>query len=338
MYRQNLLDTCGKIPLTRSRSGRVAHDAPPWRIRAMSWDSSSKSWRRKGDAARRNRDVGIVRENAGPLSGQRDQPTSVVVEVNAVFAPIVAIGHQSELTSAEWVEGMGDLERFGRHRSDRVHLTVSSNGKIERWHKTLKGDCIRVSAAVARRRPPDRGRLRLHYNTVRLHCAIGYVTPKDKLDGRDTEIFAARDRKLAEARERRQQLRQAACDPAQRRTGFTLCHRLRRRSRRGHHRRRPATARLPVPHQPRRPTTRPVPACTARRPAPAAASPSTLSSTSSTASNAADPAMPSTSGPTPPAKRLYDAALDLCQRLHIPVPELSAPSPRQHFGTERRNP
>ena len=41
------------------------------------------------------------------------------------------------------------------------------------------------------------------YNEVRLHSAIGYVTPKDKLEGREAEIFAERDRKLAEARERR---------------------------------------------------------------------------------------------------------------------------------------
>jgi hypothetical protein len=49
-----------------------------------------------------------------------------------------------------------------------------------------------------------------HYNNVRLHSAIGYVTPKDKLEGRDKDIFAERDRKLAEARERRRQQRQAA--------------------------------------------------------------------------------------------------------------------------------
>ena len=47
-----------------------------------------------------------------------------------------------------------------------------------------------------------------HYNTVRLHSAIGYITPKDKLEGRDTEIFADRDRKLAEAREQRKIKRQ----------------------------------------------------------------------------------------------------------------------------------
>ena len=42
-----------------------------------------------------------------------------------------------------------------------------------------------------------------HYNNVRLHSAVGYVAPADKLAGREGEIFAARDRKLAEARERR---------------------------------------------------------------------------------------------------------------------------------------
>jgi hypothetical protein len=39
-----------------------------------------------------------------------------------------------------------------------------------------------------------------------LHSAIGYLTPKNKLDGRDKDIFAERDRKLAEARERRKQV------------------------------------------------------------------------------------------------------------------------------------
>jgi putative transposase len=85
-----------------------------------------------------------------------------------------------------------------------------SNGKIERWHKTLKGDCIRpkvpLSLDEARRLVGD---FVLHYNTVRLNSAIGYVAPKDRLEGRHKEIQEARDRKLAEARERRKQARQA---------------------------------------------------------------------------------------------------------------------------------
>jgi transposase InsO family protein len=83
-----------------------------------------------------------------------------------------------------------------------------SNGKIERWHKTLKGDCIRVKVPLslddARRIVAD---YVVHYNTARLHSAIGYITPKDKLDGHEQAIFDARDRKLAAARDRRAQLR-----------------------------------------------------------------------------------------------------------------------------------
>ena len=39
-----------------------------------------------------------------------------------------------------------------------------------------------------------------HYNTVRLHSAIGCVAPLDKIEGRAEAIWAERDRKLAEAR------------------------------------------------------------------------------------------------------------------------------------------
>jgi putative transposase len=91
-----------------------------------------------------------------------------------------------------------------------------SNGKIERFHRTLKGDCIRsqtpLSLEDARRVV---GNYVARYNTVRLHSAIGYITPKDKLEGRAQEIFAARDRKLADARERRKLLRQAQPDGPQ---------------------------------------------------------------------------------------------------------------------------
>jgi len=86
-----------------------------------------------------------------------------------------------------------------------------SNGKLERWHRSVKGECIRpgvpLSLEDARRLVAD---YVAHYNTVRLHSAVGYVTPKDKLAGREAEIFAERDRKLAAARERRRAVRQQA--------------------------------------------------------------------------------------------------------------------------------
>ena len=86
-----------------------------------------------------------------------------------------------------------------------------SNGKLERWHQSLKSECIRpgtpLSAQDARRliqRYVD------HYNTVRLHSAIGFVTPQAMLAGRQAEIHAARDQKLEAAREQRQLRRQQA--------------------------------------------------------------------------------------------------------------------------------
>ena len=84
-----------------------------------------------------------------------------------------------------------------------------SNGKIERFHKTIKGECIRVLVPLslddAQRIVTD---YVTHYNESRLHSAIGYVTPRDMLLGNDDAIHAERDRKLAEARERRKQMRQ----------------------------------------------------------------------------------------------------------------------------------
>ena len=42
-----------------------------------------------------------------------------------------------------------------------------------------------------------------HYNTARLHSALGYVTPGDRLEGRHLATCQARDQKLEAARQRR---------------------------------------------------------------------------------------------------------------------------------------
>jgi transposase InsO family protein len=101
-----------------------------------------------------------------------------------------------------------DFKEFIRV-SGMTHVKTSpyypqSNGKLERYHRTIKGDCIRVQAPLSL---ADAKRLVTefveHYNNVRLHSAIGYITPKDKLAGRADMIFAMRDDKLAQAREAR---------------------------------------------------------------------------------------------------------------------------------------
>jgi transposase InsO family protein len=86
-----------------------------------------------------------------------------------------------------------------------------SNGKIERWHRSLKAECIRpgVPLSLEDARRLVEGYVR-HYNEVRLHSAIGYVTPAARMAGLDQAIFAERDRKLEAAREKRRIAREAA--------------------------------------------------------------------------------------------------------------------------------
>jgi Integrase core domain/Transposase len=100
--------------------------------------------------------------------------------------------------------------------SGMTHVRASpyypqSNGKLERWHKSLKRECIRertpLSLEDAKRLIQDYVD---RYNHVRLHSAIGYVTPNDMLMGRQAAIHAERDRKLEQARKQRH------CDGAKR--------------------------------------------------------------------------------------------------------------------------
>lgn len=106
-----------------------------------------------------------------------------------------------------------DFKEFIRI-SGMTHVRTSpfypqSNGKIERWHQSLKQECIRPGTPLSL---DDARRLVAgyveHYNTRRLHSAIGYVTPKDKLEGREQGIFQERDQKLEAARERRRAARE----------------------------------------------------------------------------------------------------------------------------------
>ena len=72
-----------------------------------------------------------------------------------------------------------DFKEFIRI-SGMTHVRTSpyypqSNGKLERWHKSLKSECIRPGTPLT---PEDARRLIQqyveHYNTVRLHSAIGF--------------------------------------------------------------------------------------------------------------------------------------------------------------------
>jgi len=89
-----------------------------------------------------------------------------------------------------------------------------SNGKLERYHKTIKMERIRPRVALSlvesRRQIAEYVG---YYNEERLHSAIGDIASKDKLAGRDTQIFKDRDQKLEAARLLRKQKRQKGNTP-----------------------------------------------------------------------------------------------------------------------------
>ena len=112
-----------------------------------------------------------------------------------------------------------DFKEFIRI-SGMTHVRTSpyypqSNGKLERWNQTLKVTTIRPKApgSLAEAQRVVAAFVE-YYNTERLHSSIGYVTPADKLAGRETTIWQARDQKLELAREKRRQRQEAITSPA----------------------------------------------------------------------------------------------------------------------------
>mgnify|MGYP001078508621 FL=1 len=100
--------------------------------------------------------------------------------------------------------------------SGMTHVRTSpyypqSNGKLERYHRTIKRTCIRMNTPLSL---DDAQRLITdfvnHYINHRLHSATGYATPKDKLEGRAETILTQREAKLAAARESRKIRRNAS--------------------------------------------------------------------------------------------------------------------------------
>lgn len=90
--------------------------------------------------------------------------------------------------------------------ADMTHVRTSpyypqSNGQVERWNQTRKVTTVRpdcpTTVEEARRQFTA---FVTHYNEHRLHRAIGYITPTDRLAGRSDAIWATRDSRLAAAR------------------------------------------------------------------------------------------------------------------------------------------
>lgn len=94
---------------------------------------------------------------------------------------------------------------------DMTHVKTSpyypqSNGKLERWHGSLKKEGIRPNSPLdAEDAERIIERYISDYNGVRLHSAIGYVPPMLRLEGEDLALLELREHKLKAAAEQRKQ-------------------------------------------------------------------------------------------------------------------------------------
>lgn len=104
-----------------------------------------------------------------------------------------------------------DFKEFIRERG-LTHIRTSvrypqSNGKIERFHKSIKEEKIRTTALLgiedAKRQVAEYIR---YCNEERLHSGIYYLTPQEVFDGKMEERFAERQWKLDTARKRRMRI------------------------------------------------------------------------------------------------------------------------------------
>ena len=82
-----------------------------------------------------------------------------------------------------------------------------SNGKLERWHRTIKGMLTTKSPITIEDVRRLLTEMVTYYNEERLHSAIGYVAPSCRFSGEDAKVQEDRRVKLQHAREHRRQTR-----------------------------------------------------------------------------------------------------------------------------------
>jgi transposase InsO family protein len=98
-------------------------------------------------------------------------------EFMALCAIAQHFGRPGTPTDQAWIESL-----FGHVKMEHPHLLAITDAEV-----------LRAELAV----------IRSHYNGVRLHAGIGYVTPDDEHEGRGQSIRKAREAGLEEARLRR---------------------------------------------------------------------------------------------------------------------------------------
>jgi len=110
-------------------------------------------------------------------------------------APRIISDNGSQYVSAQFKSWL----RFSGCAHSRTRVRhPQSNGKIERWHKTIKTECVRRSALGDLYEAREViARYVQRYNTERLHSALGYLTPADALDGPEAMAQKLAERQAA---------------------------------------------------------------------------------------------------------------------------------------------
>jgi putative transposase len=118
--------------------------------------------------------------------------------------PQVVTDNGSQFTGAEFRQ----LVRLFALEQIRIRTYhPESNGLLERFHRSTRealaatdlGNLSRARAVIAR--------WIAHYNTERLHAALGYLSPAEYYQGNPATRPAERQQKLAAARQRRRELK-----------------------------------------------------------------------------------------------------------------------------------
>jgi transposase InsO family protein len=140
--------------------------------------------------ARALEDQGLLGEDGLPIRGEQDGPVLVAWSDNGA--------EMTAVDTRQFMALMAITQHHGRPG------TPTDQAHIESFYSHLKGGWPHLTeitdpAAL----DAELHRIRTDYNTVRLHAAIGYVTPDDEHHGRGPGIRRARAAGMRRARARR---------------------------------------------------------------------------------------------------------------------------------------
>jgi len=98
-----------------------------------------------------------------------------------------------------------DFAEFIKHAGlQHIRTSVAypqSNGKIERYHRTINQECLRTKSLINLDDAREQvGEFVEFYNTIRLHSSLFYLTPEDFLLNRIDEKINERNLKLNKAK------------------------------------------------------------------------------------------------------------------------------------------